>query len=99
MCVEWSVLITFHVSGWLAALVRMVFWCVSQDFDDWSDVGLNTPKPPGLLQLFRNYRKITVDHSEYIEQLQRKINSLTSQILALQRENEMLNVKLRNTEK
>jgi hypothetical protein len=70
-----------------------------QDFDDWGDVGLNTPKPPGLLQLFRNYRKITVDRLEYIDQLQKKINSLTSQILALQRENEMLNTKLRNMDK
>lgn len=26
-----------------------------QDFEDWDDVGLNIPKPPSLLYLFRDY--------------------------------------------
>ncbi|XP_025114881.1 lisH domain and HEAT repeat-containing protein KIAA1468-like isoform X4 [Pomacea canaliculata] len=26
-----------------------------QDFEDWDDVGLNMPKPPGVVQLFRDY--------------------------------------------
>lgn len=26
-----------------------------QDFESWDDVGLNVPKPPDLVQLFRNY--------------------------------------------
>lgn len=26
-----------------------------QDFELWDDVGLNTPKPPDLLQLYRNF--------------------------------------------
>ncbi|XP_041376691.1 RAB11-binding protein RELCH homolog [Gigantopelta aegis] len=26
-----------------------------QDFEDWDDVGLNIPRPPGLLHLFRDY--------------------------------------------
>lgn len=70
-----------------------------QDFDDWSDVGLNIPKPPGLLQLFRNYHKMTVDRREYLEQLQRKLSTQTSQILALQRENETLTGKVRSLER
>ena len=70
-----------------------------KDFDDWSDVGLNIAKPPGLLQLFRNYCKITIDNKEYIEQLQRKVNTQGSQILALQRENEVYSNKIRNLEK
>ncbi|CAN7941425.1 unnamed protein product [Ixodes hexagonus] len=28
-----------------------------QDFEDWDDVGLNIPKPPDFLQLYRNYNK------------------------------------------
>ncbi|XP_042901909.1 RAB11-binding protein RELCH homolog [Parasteatoda tepidariorum] len=28
-----------------------------QDFEDWDDVGLNIPKPPNLLQIYRNYNK------------------------------------------
>ena len=28
-----------------------------QDFEDWDDVGLNTPKPPDLLRLYRDYRQ------------------------------------------
>ena len=31
-----------------------------QDFDDWDDVGLNTPKPPDLLHLYRDYGHHTV---------------------------------------
>ncbi|EEC17230.1 conserved hypothetical protein [Ixodes scapularis] len=27
------------------------------DFEDWDDVGLNIPKPPDFLQLYRNYNK------------------------------------------
>ena len=70
-----------------------------QDFDDWGDVGLNIPKPPGLVQLFRNYHKMTEDRGEYVEQLQRKLSSQTSQILALQRENETLTAKVRSLER
>ncbi|XP_076815238.1 RAB11-binding protein RELCH-like isoform X2 [Clavelina lepadiformis] len=32
----------------------------AQDFEDWDDVGINTPKPPGLLKLYRDYHKHTV---------------------------------------
>lgn len=28
---------------------------VAQDFEDWDDVGLNMPKPPGVVQLFRDF--------------------------------------------
>lgn len=28
-----------------------------QDFDDWDDVGLNIPKPPNLLRLYRDFDK------------------------------------------
>ena len=27
---------------------------LKQDFEDWHDVGLNIPKPPNLLTLYRN---------------------------------------------
>ena len=29
--------------------------CWLQDFEDWDDVGLNMPKPPGVIHLFRDY--------------------------------------------
>ncbi|EDO33912.1 predicted protein, partial [Nematostella vectensis] len=32
----------------------------NQDFDDWDDVGLNIPKPPDLLHLYRDYGHHTV---------------------------------------
>ena len=28
---------------------------LTQDFDDWDDVGLNLPKPAGLLHLYREF--------------------------------------------
>jgi len=31
-----------------------------QDFEDWDDVGLNTPKPPDLLALYRDYNNHVV---------------------------------------
>ena len=60
---------------------------------------MNIPKPPGLLQLFRNYHKMTVDRREFVEQLQRKLSSQASQIGALQRENETLSGKVRSFER
>ncbi|GAU96601.1 hypothetical protein RvY_08028 [Ramazzottius varieornatus] len=30
--------------------------CMSVDLDDWDDVGLNMPKPPALISLYRNHR-------------------------------------------
>lgn len=29
----------------------------TQDFDDWDDVGLNTPHPPDLLHLYRDFSR------------------------------------------
>lgn len=28
-----------------------------QDFEDWLDVGLNIPKPPGLVQIYREFNR------------------------------------------
>ncbi|XP_055336632.1 RAB11-binding protein RELCH homolog [Paramacrobiotus metropolitanus] len=30
--------------------------CQNLDFDDWDDVGLNIPKPPGIVSLYRKFR-------------------------------------------
>ncbi|KAJ8973750.1 hypothetical protein NQ317_018337 [Molorchus minor] len=38
----------------------------SQDFDDWEDVGLNTPRPPELLFLFREGLKQTRQNSQNV---------------------------------
>lgn len=31
----------------------------NQDFEDWQDVGLNIPKPPELLQIYREFMRAT----------------------------------------
>jgi hypothetical protein len=31
----------------------------NQDFEDWQDVGLNIPKPPELLQIYRDFMRST----------------------------------------
>lgn len=40
-----------------------------QDFDDWDDVGLNIPKPPDLLYLFRNYSTFMLSDREKLERI------------------------------
>ncbi|XP_071495307.1 RAB11-binding protein RELCH homolog [Diadema antillarum] len=35
-----------------------------QDFDDWDDVGLNTPRPPDLLHLYRDYSRHVIVRPE-----------------------------------
>lgn len=50
------------------------FW---QDFDDWDDVGLNIPKPPALLQLFRNYSAALLSDKERLERIQDLVSSGT----------------------
>ncbi|XP_054716426.1 RAB11-binding protein RELCH homolog [Uloborus diversus] len=37
-----------------------------QDFEDWDDVGLNIPKPPNLLQLYRNYSRYIYLRNEVV---------------------------------
>lgn len=40
-----------------------------QDFDDWDDVGLNIPKPPDLLYLFRNFSTFMLSDREKLERI------------------------------
>ncbi len=51
-----------------------------KDLDDWDDVGVNTPRPPNLLHLFRNYGKHVVvpieEDKEEIENLKEKIKKM-----------------------
>ena len=41
----------------------------SQDFDDWDDVGLNIPKPPTLLELFRDYSTAVLSDKERLDRI------------------------------
>ena len=47
-----------------------------QDFDDWDDVGLNSPKPPALLQLFRNYSAALLSDKERLQRIQELVSSV-----------------------
>ena len=38
-----------------------------QDFEDWDDVGLNVPKPPDLLRLYRDFSQHTMPVSESMD--------------------------------
>jgi len=69
-----------------------------QDFDDWDDVGLNIPKPPDLLYLFRNYSTCALSDKEKIDrikQLEDQLSTVTGENLALKRENEALQLRLK----
>lgn len=69
-----------------------------QNFEDWDDVGLNIPKPPQLLQQLRHYNSFSLGGQEQmnrIRHLEAEVTDLNSQILALKRENESLNLRLR----
>jgi hypothetical protein len=69
-----------------------------QNFEDWDDVGLNISKPLSLLKQFRHYESISMagqEHVHRITQLEKEIQSLNGQVLALKRENESLNLKLK----
>ena len=50
-----------------------------QDFDDWDDVGLNIPKPPDLLYLFRNYSTCMLSDRDKID----RIKNLVSRSISL----------------
>ena len=45
-----------------------------KDFDDWDDVGLNIPKPPNLLYLFRNYSTCALSDKEKIDRMQQLVS-------------------------
>ena len=47
---------------------------LTQDFDDWDDVGLNIPKPPDLLYLFRNYSSCTLSDKEKIDRIKQLVH-------------------------
>ena len=42
---------------------------LTQDFDDWDDVGLNIPKPPDLLYLFRNYSTCMLSDKDKVDRI------------------------------
>lgn len=60
-----------------------------QDIDDWDDVGVNTPRPPNLLHLFRDYGKHVMEpvekDKEEIEKLKEQIWQLVSGIIKIRR--------------
>ena len=45
-----------------------------QDFDDWDDVGLNIPKPPDLLYLFRNYSTCMLSDKDKVDRIKNLVN-------------------------
>ena len=47
-----------------------------QDFDDWDDVGLNIPKPPDLLFLFRNYSTFMLSDKEKLERIKQLVRRI-----------------------
>lgn len=49
--------------------IRNVFLCLLwfQDFELWDDVGLNIPKPPDLLQLYRNCGNVTPSQRDTVD--------------------------------
>ena len=49
-----------------------------QDFDDWDDVGLNIPKPPDLLYLFRNYSTFMLSDREKLERIKNLVRFCVS---------------------
>ena len=51
-----------------------------QDLDDWDGVGVNTPRPPNLLHLFRDYGKHVF---KPIEEDKKEIDRLAQQICNL----------------
>ncbi|XP_065064241.1 RAB11-binding protein RELCH homolog [Rhopilema esculentum] len=81
-----------------------------QDIDDWDDVGVNTPRPPNLLHLFRDYGKHVVEPvekdkeeieklREQIYQLEMNIKDLAEKSETLQKENNTLQQALSDHER
>ena len=52
-----------------------------QDFDDWDDVGLNIPKPPDLLFLFRSYSTFTLSDREKLERIKNLVYSVLCAVM------------------
>ena len=50
-------------------LLTLPIFSSVQDFDDWDDVGLNIPKPPDLLFLFRNYSTVMLSDRDKVERI------------------------------
>ncbi|EDV29032.1 uncharacterized protein TRIADDRAFT_52509 [Trichoplax adhaerens] len=74
-----------------------------QDFEDWDDVGLNVPKPPGLLAMFRGSAMPVMPNEEFEREkqmLRDEINaldttrtSLNEQLQSINNVNENLQIK------
>ncbi|XP_035218568.1 RAB11-binding protein RELCH homolog isoform X2 [Stegodyphus dumicola] len=62
-----------------------------QDFEDWDDVGLNIPKPPNLLQLYRNFSRYMYLHND--------VSTKMVQTDRIALENDESNSDFRNNEK
>lgn len=48
-------------------LLWTMWFVFLQDFEDWDDVGLNVPKPPDLLHLYRDFSQHTMPVSESMD--------------------------------
>lgn len=44
-----------------------IYFSVFQDFELWDDVGLNIPKPPDLLQLYRDFGNHQVSGKDLVD--------------------------------
>eukprot|EP00118_Oscarella_pearsei_P026326 m.309769 g.309769 ORF g.309769 m.309769 type:complete len:1074 (+) comp47698_c0_seq1:27-3248(+) len=72
-----------------------------QDLDDWDNVGLNTPQPPDLLHLYRDFGNHLIPQlvdDEKRQLLEKRLSSLESELVAVKRENEMMNRHLKQSE-
>jgi len=78
--------------------------CDGQDFDDWEEVGLNTAKPPNLLNIYRSSGLKSVDGGDYEdfsmqtniepEVDNEQIENLQSSVTELTKENEAMQKSL-----
>ncbi|XP_062500867.1 RAB11-binding protein RELCH homolog isoform X2 [Corticium candelabrum] len=72
-----------------------------QDLENWDNVGLNTPRPPDILHLYRNYGNHLIPQlvdEEKRQLLEKHMVSLDSELVAVKRENELLNKRIRDLE-
>lgn len=53
----------------LPSLINVEGLFLAQNFDDWDDVGLNIPKPPNLLELFRGCSTVVLSDKERLDRI------------------------------
>eukprot|EP00117_Sycon_ciliatum_P026885 scpid10148/ scgid21963/ LisH domain and HEAT repeat-containing protein KIAA1468 homolog len=74
----------------------------AQDLESWDNVGLDTPQPPELLQLYRNYSSHVASNFTVLQENERLASELTAleaELIALRRENEKSQARIRDLEK